>query len=311
MEKREYIPGKKCFSNGALIALGLFDGVHKGHRYLLDEAKKLAEAAGLIFAVFTFRSFGASQKSTPPIYSTEDKLDILESLGVNAVILADFEKVSGISSTDFINLSLINDMNCRAAVCGEDFRFGKGASGDAEFLKRELENTGRCALIVDEQKESGEKISTTRIKSLIANGSISEANNLLGAPYFLRSSVSHGAGLGKTLGFPTLNTDIPKERFKIKSGVYLSCLSIDGVLRPAITNIGTCPTFSERPLHAETHVIDFDGDLYGQEIKISLLDFIRGERKFESPEQLILQIRADEEKAKFDWRTKWQENGLN
>ena len=311
MEKYEYIPGKKCFSNGALIALGLFDGVHKGHRYLLKEAKKLAEEAGLIFAVFTFRSFGASQKSTSPIYSTEDKLEILAEIGVEAVILADFEKVSGISAIDFINLSLINDMNCRAAVCGEDFRFGKGAFGDAKFLKRELENSGRYALIVDEQKESGEKISTTRIKSLIANGNISEANRLLDAPYFLRSSVSHGAGLGKTLGFPTLNTDIPEERFKIKSGVYLSCLSIDRVLRPAITNIGTCPTFSERPLHAETHVIDFDGDLYGQEIKISLLDFIRGERKFESPEQLILQIRADEEKAKFDWRTKWQETGLN
>ena len=311
MEKYEYIPGEKCFSDGALIALGLFDGVHKGHRYLLEKAKTEAKLMGLPFAVFTFRTESAFQKSSSHLYSTEDKLDILECIGADAVVLADFEKVCGISAYDFINHSLIEDMSCKAAVCGEDFRFGKNADGNAGMLKSELAVRGLSAFIVEEQKEGGEKISTTRIKSLLSSGNVSEANALLGSPYFIKSLVSHGEGLGKKLGFPTLNTNISKSSFQVKAGVYLSSVSIDGKSRPAITNIGTCPTFCERPLHAETYVLDFDGNLYGKEIKISLLDFIRGERKFSTPEQLVAQIKKDEEKAKNDWRTKWQETGLN
>lgn len=311
MEKYEYIPGEKYFFNGALIALGLFDGVHRGHRYLLKRAKALAEEMQLPFAVFTFRSEGALQKNAAPIYSTENKLNILESIGADAVVLADFEKTKGISASDFINLSLIEDMNCRAAVCGEDFRFGSSAQGNADMLKSKLGACGRTVLVVDEQKAGNEKISTTRIKALLAAGSIPEANSLLGKPYFINGEVSHGNGFGKKLGFPTVNTDIPKDVFRIKTGVYLSFADIDGIRQPAITNIGTCPTFSERPLHAETYLMDFNGDLYGRRLEISFLDFIRGEVKFNTPEELTAQIKADEEKAKFDWRTKWQETGLS
>lgn len=311
MEKYEYIPGKSSFSKDAAIALGLFDGIHKGHRYLLEKAKNLAEKNGLAFTVFTFRSEGNFFKGSPPIYSTEDKLYLLESFGVEAVILADFDKISGISAEDFIYSSLIQDMNCKAAIFGEDFRFGNKASGNADMLDLALKKRGLISLIVDEQTENGKKISTSLIKELLISGDVKAAAHLLGMPYFIKSQVSHGEGLGKALGFPTVNISLQNSPLQIKHGVYSSAVLIGKEFHTGITNIGVCPTFNTREPHSETYIIDYSGNLYEKEITVFLLDFIREEKRFKDANELVCQIKKDEEKAKKDWMKTWQEIGLN
>lgn len=307
----EYIPGKKCVSSGTAVALGLFDGVHKGHRYLLGEAKRLARKMGLVFTVFTFRAEGGLFKNSPPLYSTEDKLALLRDIGVDAVVLAKFEDVCAISAEDFISGSLIRDMSCRAAIFGEDFRFGSKAAGDARLLCDTLAERGLSALVVDEQTEGGEKISTTRIKRLLSKGEVRTAAALLKIPYFIKSRVSHGVGLAKKLGFPTVNTSLSENALEIKHGVYTSAVLIDGKFHTGITNIGICPTFDARAPHAETYILNYGENLYGREITIYLLDYIREERKFNTADDLISQVKKDEEKALKDWNLLWQEIGLS
>ena len=309
MKIYEYTCGMKL-PRGALTALGLFDGVHEGHRRLLRGAREIAAARGLTFTVFTFRT-ETLKKGDGALYSTEEKLHLFASVGVEAVILADFDDISGVSAEDFIKKLLIEDMGCEAAVAGFDFRFGNGAAGDAAFLASVMRREGRECIIETEHKLDGEKISTTRIKELLREADVERARIFLGAPYFITASVQHGRGEGRTLGFPTLNLDSPSLK-NLKRGVYRCAADIDGRLCTAVTNVGTCPTFEEREVHAEAHLIDFEGDLYGKSIRIFFLGYLRDERRFESPESLVLQINVDKNRAiKENGDISWQEIGLS
>ena len=310
MKIYSYIPGVKI-QESTVIALGLFDGVHEGHRRLLSTAKKAAEEKGLTFAVFTFRA-SCKIKGSTVVYTDEEKLSLFEELGVDAVILADFSDVSKICAESFVRDSLVSDMGCRAAVCGYDFRFGKERAGNAEFLRAALQKLGAECLIEDEHRLYGEKISTTKVKKLLENGDLETARLYLGAPYFILASVEHGRGVGKGLGFPTVNTPLPEERAPLKRGVYRTAALIDGVLYTGITNVGTCPTFDEREVHAETYIVGYSGDLYGDKIKIFFLGFLRDEKKFSSPEELIMQINIDKNRAiKENGDLTWLATGLN
>ena len=310
MKIYEYAPGKSINTGDTVIALGLFDGVHKAHRELLSLAKREAKRNGLTFAVFTFGS--GEIKKTKSIYSTEQKLDILESLGADAVILANFEDICNVTAQDFIESCLIGDMHCKIAAAGYDFRFGKGAEGDADLLSEVLSKHNRYAVIEEKQTWKDEKISSTRIKSLLSEGNIEEANLLLGSPYFLSTSVSHGDGRGHRLGFPTVNTEFPEETLIPRHGVYRTAIDIDGRLYSAITNVGTCPTFGDRTAHAESFILDFNGDLYGKNIRIFYLGFLRDEIRFSSEKELIMQINVDKNKViKENGELTWQAIGLN
>ena len=307
MKIYEYIPGRSVGIGKAAIALGFFDGVHRGHRRLLESAGRLAKEKNLTFAVLTFPAEDAI-KGASALYSTDEKLRILDSLGVEAVIMAKFKSVSEICAEDFICDSLIRDMNCSAAVAGYDFRFGKGALGDAALLSGMLSERGKECIIEDEHKINGEKISTTKIKELLGEGNVAEAWNFLGSPYRHLAPVERGRGVGHSLGFPTVNTQSPH----LGRGVFRTATEIDGKIYNSITNVGTCPTFPERKKHAETYVIDYSGDLYGKEIRIYFLGFLREERAFSSEKELIMQINIDKNRAiKENGDLKWQEIGLN
>ena len=292
---------------GGVIALGFFDGVHKGHRRLLESAGRLARKKNLTLAVFTFPAEDGF-KGDGALYNNEEKLRLFESLGVEAVIMAKFASVSSIPADEFVTSSLIGDMECAAAVAGFDFRFGRGALGDAALLSKLLCDNGRECIIESEHKINGEKISTTKIKELLSLGRVEEAREFLGAPFRLTAKVEHGLGKGADLGFPTVNTPT----HHLKRGVYRTATLVSGVLYNSITDVGTCPTISERTLHAETYIIDYSGDLYGKEIRIFFLGYLREEKRFSSQKELIMQINVDKNRAiKENGDLKWQEIGLN
>ena len=291
METIEYKKGSLENMPTSVIALGFFDGVHIGHRSLLLKAKAEAEKNGLSFAVFTFASESPGLKSeSGRLYSSKEKCELLSELGVERTVIAKFEDVSQLSPEEFVHDVRVDELSCRIAITGEDFRFGKGASGNTSELSRLMQDLGGDAITVKDEHRYGKKISTTMIKELLSEGNARRAAELLSVPYHFDSRIVHGLGEGRRLGTPTVNNSLPNDKGFIARGVYLSGIRIADKFYTGITNIGTCPTFNERPVHAETYILDFSGDVYGEDARIYLLDFIREERRFDSKEELILEI---------------------
>ena len=304
----EYKRGKKLALSDSVLALGFFDGVHTAHRLLIEDGMRIAKERHLPFAILTFPSEDGLKKSSPRIYGTDERLSLFRDMGVENVILADFASVSGMTPEEFVMEALVGDIGCKVAVAGYNFRFGRGAMGDSSELLSLMKKAGGDAVIHDEHSYLGKPISATRIREKLSTGDVKAANELLLVPYFVRGRVTHGKSLGHTLGFPTVNMSLPKERFAIASGVYKTALEIDGKLFTGITNVGTCPTFESRKMHLETYILDFNGDLYERELTLYFLDYLRSERKFSSPEELSQQIAKDCENAKGELT--WQALGL-
>ena len=292
-----YPDNKNEYITPSVIALGLFDGMHLAHRELILKAKEEARARSLSLTVFTFSSDGDIKSEKKKIYSDGDKLEILRELGVDRAVLCDFPSVKELSPEDFVNNVLINSFGLEYAVFGFNFRFGKGASGDSERLLALLHEKGLGALMMPEMKYGDLSLSSTVIREMLERGDVEEAALALGAPYFLKGITEHGRGVGRGLGIPTVNTSIPKSRLTLGRGVYLTETEINGKDYPALTNVGTCPTFDERPIHAETYILGFKGDLYGKELKIKFLSKIRDEKQFKNEKDLVLQINIDKNTA--------------
>lgn len=281
------------------VALGFFDGLHLGHRKLLECAIDSAKRLNIPSAVFTFRADSSLPKlSDAPLYSDAEKAELIAEFGIDELIVADFADLRDVSPNEFIRRVLIEELGAGVAISGKDFRFGKSAAGSTALLSEEMKKAGKEYVEIADVSLFSSKVSTTAIKKCLSEGRVGEACAMLGSPYFIRSSVTHGRGVGKTLGFPTINTDIGGRVTFLRSGVYKTEVEIDGARYPALTNVGSCPTFGEYPLHLETFLIDFSGDLYGRTVKIYLISFIRDERKFSSPEELVCQIERDLEIAK-------------
>ena len=311
MKIYEYKPGERLPVGECAVAIGLFDGFHIAHRELVKKTREIAKKKGLRAGIFTFISNGTIKKGTKKIYSTVEKLKIAESLGAEFAVICDFTKISDISAEDFVKKTLVSDLSVKIAVAGYNFRFGKGALGNADLLSRLMRECGGDAVIFDEYDHNGMAVSSTVIRELLTEGRMEEATVLLGAPYFLMGRVSHGDGRGKSLGLPTVNTDIPEEKLVPRVGVYRSAVVIGEKIYAGVTNVGTCPTFGERVPHAETYILDFDGDLYGEDIRVYLLEFLRDEKQFDSADELILQIKLDiNYTIKKNGEEKWQELGL-
>lgn len=286
---RDDAPALDC----CVIALGFFDGVHIAHRELIRKARDEAKKLGAPSAVFTFFSGDDMKGCQRRIYGDREKLMIFEELGVDVCIVAKLSDIADMSAEEFVSHVLLKYAKAKCAVCGYNFRFGRGASGGAEDLCRIMSSQGQSALVIKEMTYGNEPISSTRIRQCISDGRIREANEMLGAPYFFCGEVTHGRGEGRTLGFPTVNTELPVTRQIPKFGVYKTEIPIDGKIRLGLTNIGTCPTFGERSAHLETFVLDYEGDLYGRQLDIRLIDFIREEKHFRTKEELIMQINID------------------
>jgi riboflavin kinase / FMN adenylyltransferase len=264
------------------VAVGTFDGVHLGHR-------RVIEGSG---SVLTFEPHPVSvvaPQHTPKLLTTlRRKAELIAQLGVGELIVIPFGAAfAARSASDFIDDVLVDTLRAARVSVGENFRFGHKAQGDCALLATD----GRFQTIVHPLLEAdGEIVSSSRIRGLVLAGEVGEANRLLGAPFQLRGEVVHGDERGRELGFPTANL-VPQETLACPGhGVY-ACLA-DG--RPAAVSIGVRPTFQTgRGELIEAYVLDFDGDLYGRTLTLDFLERLRGERYFDSPQALIAQMRRD------------------
>ncbi|WP_294752305.1 bifunctional riboflavin kinase/FAD synthetase [uncultured Ruminococcus sp.] len=279
------------------VALGIFDGVHLGHRAVINAALAQREK-GLAAAVFTFGPECALRKaggSSGYIYTEAEKDMILrEQLGVDIVFSPSFESLCGLSGEEFARDILAERMGAAHVCCGGDFRFGRKASCGAEELKGFGERFGFEVEVVGAVEYGGSIVSSSRIREILLAGDIPAANCLLGSDYFINAEVADGNHIGRTIDFPTINQDFGDGQLVPRYGVYATSTEINGKMYSSVTDVGVKPTIEgvRRPL-AETHIIGFRGDLYGMTVSVSFHSFIRPERKFGSLDELKRQINAD------------------
>ncbi len=294
-----------------MLALGFFDGVHIAHRDLLNEARRIAAERSLPFGIFTFGSAGAIKDGVKRLYDDSEKAELFKSMGADFAVFADFGSISGLSPEEFVRDTLCADLGCRVCVAGFNFRFGKYAKGDSARLRELMAEEGCEAAICKEITDGGKTLSATLIRDLILSGEIEEASRLLGAPYYIKGRVSHGRRDGRKMGFPTVNIPIDEGKIMPKSGVYRSATVIDGRVYSAVSNIGSCPTFMGEEIRLESHIIGYEGDLYGREIRVYLLGYLRGERRFDSIDELKAQIELDKNRTiEENGEITWQDLGL-
>ncbi len=280
--------------NKTAAALGIFDGLHLGHLKVLEAAKRTAASSGLVPAVFTFDTRSVTTKSGGALMTDADKRSFLAKQGFSFVCSADFAELKDLSPREFIRQVLIEKMNVGCAVCGEDFRFGKGAAADSGDLKRLCAGYGIEAHEVSRLKIDGEEVSSTHIRALISGGGIARANALLGYSYGYSLPVIHGFARGRTWNFPTINQLIPEGLVLPRFGVYCSLVTVGEKKYAGVTNIGVKPTVENgSPPLAETFIIDFSGDLYGTTVDLRLCEFVRPEQTFGSFDELRTAIARD------------------
>lgn len=283
-------------AKNAVIVIGNFDAVHKGHQMLIASAQNFARVHRLTCAVLTFephprRIFRADD---PPFRVTPlpVKLERFEALGVDHVYVCPFNwDVSALSAQDFIRTILKDQLSPAHIFIGEDFHFGQHRAGNAKTLRADGINVTTVSLQNDQHRGV---ISATRIRAAIQEGHIEEANNLLGWEWFIEGVVEHGNKRGREIGYPTANVQLG-ETIHPSYGIYATMVQIEGedIWRPAATNIGIRPMFEVKTGLVEAFIFDYQGDLYGKTIRVKPLRKIRDEMKFNSLDELIVQMDKD------------------
>lgn len=283
-----------------IFALGFFDGVHLGHQALLRTCCQLSETYGCTAAAMTFDlppHAVLSQSAPNMLTSAQDRERLLHQYGIQEVtfLSADLQTLS-MPWQDFLETLL--RAGAVGFVCGEDFRFGAQGSGTADKLAEFSAQRGLPCVIVQEQEMGGEKISSTRIRSLLEQGDVENANLLLGHPHILTETVVPGRQLGRTIGIPTANLHLPEQLLIPAFGVYACTLQIAGQTYAAVTNIGIRPTVSGHGITVEPWILDYQGDLYGKSLTLQFHHFLRPEQKFDSLAALQQQIQLDAKKTR-------------
>lgn len=286
-----------------VVALGNFDGVHKGHQTIISRMVKSAEAGGFKSAVFTFanhpKNIMAGETIVKNILYPEEKAQIIESLGVDYLFNIPYtDDIRTMSPEDFIDKLLLEKFKMKEAYCGFNYHFGYKAQGNPEMLMKEGLKKGFGIHIQEPVMIDGNVVSSTFIRSLIEEGKVSEIRKYMGRPYSIGGEVVVGNKLGRTIGFPTSNIMIDEDMVTPPNGVYTTFCTYNGVRYPSITNVGVKPTIGEYKKNVETHIFNFDKELYGKDIRVEFIEKTRDERKFESVEALSKQITDDCIKAK-------------
>lgn len=284
------------------VVLGCFDGVHEGHRQVLRAGVDAAAKLNCQTAVLTFdrpvRAFFAPE-SVKLLSTDESKMRIFEELGISVCISLPLSKdVLSIDAKAFVEEIVIKRLRAAHVCCGFNYTFGKGATGNAKLLEEICAEHGIGVSVVPEYQINGLAVSSSEIRALISQGEVKRASALLGYAYSITSVVVNGQHLARKLGFPTVNVLPQKDILLPKNGVYLTRTSFDGKSYFGITNVGTRPTVDVGLLCAETHMFDFEGDVYGKKITTEFIEFIRPEKRFSSVEAMAAQVHADIEKAK-------------
>ncbi len=275
------------------VALGSFDAMHKGHLKVIGEAVSFAKANGLYSLVQLFETVPKSKGEIFEINSLSSRVEILETLDVDIVVVEVFdEKFKNTRYDEFVKRYLKETYNASAVFAGDNYRFGYKAAGDVRKLREECSKYNIDTRIIECIRQ-GEVISSTRIRECIRTGNVEEATELMTRPYMLEGKVICGRGVGHTIGFPTANIEIPQNRVVPKDGVYLTRVTVDEKNYKGITNIGSKPTVDVKEKNIETYISEFNRDIYGETLKLEFLSFIRDIQKFESLEHLKKQLEND------------------
>lgn len=283
------------------VALGFFDGIHSGHRAVIDRAVS-CKKQGLSPAVMTFsespRSI-LSGKTGDMLQTNQEKCRMLETIGVEKLFLEDFDRIRRLSPEAFVREIIVEKLNAKEVFCGFNYHFGKNGAGNGETLVKLCEKFGVKAQVIPPVIVDCRVVSSTEIRSLLKNGEIKEANRLLGYDFSISQEVIHGNHIGKDMGFPTINQRTKSGIILPKFGVYASLAEFDGEKYFGVTNVGVKPTIGKyEPLY-ETWMPDYmGGDLYGKTVTVALKGFIRPERKFESLDELKKTVLQNGEQAR-------------
>src|ERR1700752_724140 len=285
-----------------VLTLGVFDGLHLGHQLIMKTVVERAREAGAVPTVITFDPHPRAvlhPEPAPPLLQTFDqKIEGFGVLGIEQTIVVRFTKeFSNVSAADFINDVVMDRLHAREVYLGKGFAFGHNREGNIELLKRLGGELGFIAGEVPEVKFRGQRVSSSKIRELLARGQVNLARRMLGRPYGVEGRVERGSERGHKLGFPTANLH-PHNRVIPRNGVYVTGTLIDGQWRRSVTNVGLRPTFGEATEPSvETYVMNWDGDLYGNVVRIRFLYRLRDERKFSSVDELTRQIKTDVARA--------------
>lgn len=272
------------------VCIGKFDGIHRGHRALLEEAKK--SGLPLVMLTFIFPEHRG-------IYSYEEKMKLAEKLGVDVFLAVSVtESFRNMSAEQFVQEVLIRHLDAGKVVVGADFCFGHNRQGTAVFLKEQGQKHGFDVEILEKIQDDGEVISSTRIRALLREGKIKKANELLKSPYFMIGTVEKGNQIGRTMSVPTANIYPSKEKELPPFGVYAVRVLVDGMWYRAVSNLGVKPTIpGENPAGLEVWLFDFQGNLYGKELMVEFYEFQRPEQEFSNLDELKAQIEKDTARA--------------
>ena len=274
-------------------ALGSFDAIHKGHIAIIAEAVRYAKQNDMLSMVQLFEVPPAVTDGAGAINTLKKRIEIIEALGADIVVLERFDDdFKSIEYNDFVYDYLKNRYNCGAVIAGNNYRFGHFAKGDAHCLTELCRGFDIDVKILDCLEFEG-IISSTRIRECIKSGDVEQASMLMTRPYSVSGKVIHGKALGHSIGFPTANINIPEGRIVPKDGVYTSCVKIDKQVFAGITNVGTKPTVGCDMRNIETHIKNFDGDLYDKIIEVGFLKRIRDIKTFNNMSELKTQLEDD------------------
>ena len=287
---------------GAVVAIGNFDGVHRGHRTLIERAMDLAAAAGRPSAVLTFephpRQFFTPDKPMFRLTPEPVKLAILAKLGLDGAFVRRFDRAfASTTAAEFVGGLLKRELGISGVIVGHDFHFGRGREGTPAVLASLCGEHGLTCDIIAPVAQGGEPISSSAIRAALEEGDVAHANDLLGFRWFVDGEVRHGDKRGRTLGFPTAN--LSPDQCGLRHGIYAVRIALgDGRVRDGIASFGRRPTFDNDAPLLEVHVFDFAGDLYGRRVQVEFVGWIRGEERFESAEALVARMEEDARQAR-------------
>ena len=284
------------------FALGVFDGLHKGHRQVISKVLDQKQN-GLMTGIFTFQEAREGdefyKKDFKYIFSQHAKEKMFNQMGIDFVVSPDFANIKHYNCEDFVEGIIVKALNASVISCGSDFTFGMGAEGNAQTLKELCAKKGVEVIITPLVKDGEEAISSSKIRRLIENGEMEKAREMLCQSFFIDFPVIEGNKIGKKLlNIPTINQAFPKNHCIPKYGVYATRVELNGKAYAGATNVGVKPTVSKSgEILSETYINGFDGDLYGKNIKVEFLEFVRPEAKFASTDELKAQIEMDKLKC--------------
>jgi riboflavin kinase/FMN adenylyltransferase len=289
-------PGAAAFK-GAVAAIGNFDGVHRGHRAVIDAAVARAAAFGGPAIAVTFEPHPRDVlRPSDPVFRLTDaraKLRLLAATGLDGALVLTFNQAfSNLSAEDFVERILVGRLGIRGATIGFDFHFGHQRRGSPAFLSEQGERFGFSVETAPPLEDEGRPVSSSSIRAALAEGRVVEAAELLGYPWFASGPVIKGDQRGRDLGFPTANIHLD-QNCSLKHGIYAVRIAVDGVIRDGVASFGTRPTFDDGAPLLEVHVFDFSGDLYGKDVDVAFIGWIRPELKFDSADALVARMNED------------------